>query len=112
MEELHPPMVRRAVDALLTSPGVCAPSLRQAVEAYAAGLWGGIRKGQELPEDLVDDVRKVALYAYKTTGEDIERLKEAGYSEEAIFEITFCASMGAGLARMEQGLTLLKRGGE
>jgi hypothetical protein len=111
MKELYPPKVRRAVDALLTNPGVCVPALRQSVEAYAAGLWGGARKGQELPENLVDYVRKVALYAYKTTDDDIARLKEAGYSEDAIFEITLCASMGAGLALVEQGLALLKRGG-
>jgi hypothetical protein len=111
MKELYPPKVRRAVDALLTKPGVCEPALRQSVEAYAASLWGGVRKGRDLPEDLVDYVRKVALYAYKTTDEDVVRLKEAGYSEDAIFEITLCAGMGAGLARMEQGLSLLKKGG-
>ncbi len=111
MKELYPPKVRRAVDALLTKPGVCAPALRQSVEAYAAALWGGVREDADLPEDLVDYVRKVALHAYKTTDEDIIRLEKAGYSEDAIFEITFCAGMGAGLARMERGLALLKKGG-
>ena len=110
MKGLYPPKIQKAVDALLTSPAVCTPILRQAVEAYAARLWGGNREAQEIPADLVDYVRKVALYAYKTTDEDIQRLKEAGYSEDAIFEITLCASMGAGLARLEHGLTALKGG--
>jgi len=109
MRELYPSKVRKAFDALLTKPGVCSPVLRASVEAYAAGLWGGVRRNQELPADLVDYVRKVALHAYKTTDEDLERLKEAGYSEDAIFEITLCAAMGASLARMEKGLALLGR---
>lgn len=110
MKGLYPLKVQKTVDALLTSPAVCTPMLRQAVEAYAARLWGGIRKPREIPADLVDYVRKVALYAYKTTDEDIQRLKEAGYSEDAIFEITLSASVGAGLARLEHGLMALKRG--
>ncbi|MGA2109348.1 MAG: hypothetical protein ABSH25_17090 [Syntrophorhabdales bacterium] len=109
MKELYPPKVRKAVDALLTKPGVCSPALRASVEAYAAGLWAGVRQKQELPANLIDYVTKVALYAYKTTDEDVTRLKDAGYSEDVVFEITLCASIGAGLARMEKGLTLLKR---
>jgi hypothetical protein len=110
MKGLYPPKVQKVVDALLNSPAVCTPELRQAVEAYAARLCGGKEEPPEIPTDLTDYVRKVALYAYKTTDEDIQRLKEAGYSEDAIFEITLSASMGAGLARLEQGLTVLKGG--
>ncbi len=110
MKDTYPPKVQRAVDALLTNPAVCTPTLRQAVEAYAARLGGGERQASEIPADLVDYVRQVTLYAYKTTDEDIRRLKEAGYSEDAIFEITLCASMGAGLARLERGLDVLKWG--
>jgi len=108
MKGLYPPKVQRAVDALLTSPAICTPMLRQAVEAYAARLWGAATVAPEIPANLVDYVRKVALYAYKTTDEDIRRLEETGYSEDAIFEITLCASMGAGLARLERGLIALK----
>ena len=111
MQDLYPPNVKKAVDALLTSPAVCTPTLRQAVEAYAARLSGGAGEAVEIPADLVEYVRKVALYAYQTTDEDIQRLQEAGYSEDAILEITLCASMGAGLARLERGLTVLKEAG-
>src|SRR5208283_21846 len=110
MKELYPPKVEKAVDALLTKHGACSPALRRSIEAYAAGLGGSTHEAEDLPEELVDYVRKVALYAYKTTDEDVTRLKKAGYSENEIFEITFCASMGADLARMERGLTLLKGG--
>ncbi len=110
MKGLYPFEVQKAVDALFTSPGACTPELRRAVEAYAARLSGGRGEAPEIPADLTDYVRKVALYAYKTTDEDIKRLKEAGYSEDAVFEITLSASMGAGLARLERGLTVLKGG--
>ncbi len=110
MKDLYPPKVQKAVDALLTSPGVCVPKLRQAVEAYAARLCGGSGEPPEIPANLEEYVRKVALYADKTTDEDIQRLKDVGYSEDAVFEITLSASMGAGLARLERGLMVLKGG--
>ena len=88
----------------------CPPELRQAVEAYAAGLSGSATTMPEIPTNLVDYVRKVTLYAYKTTDEDVLALREAGYSEDQIFEITLCASMGAGLGRFERGLSALKGG--
>ncbi len=108
MKNLYPLNVQKAVDALLTSPAVCTPELRQAVEAYSARLCDGREEIPEIPADLTEYVRKVALYAYKTTDEDVQRLKEAGYTEDAIFEITLCASIGAGLARLERGLKVLK----
>jgi alkylhydroperoxidase family enzyme len=108
MKVSYPSKVQTAVNALLTQPAVCTPALRQAVEAYAARLGGGDRPAQELPLELVSYVKKVALYAYKVTDEDVQELKEAGYSEDMIFEITLCASVGAGLARFERGLQALK----
>jgi alkylhydroperoxidase/carboxymuconolactone decarboxylase family protein YurZ len=38
----------------------------------------------------------------------IEALRNAGYSEEAIFEMTLSAAIGAGQARLERGLAALK----
>jgi hypothetical protein len=108
MRELCPPKVRKAVDVLLHSPAVCSPELRQAVESYAARLSGATRPTQAIPSELVAYVEKVTRYAYKVTDEDVQQLREAGYSEDAIFEITLCASMGASLGRLERGLLALK----
>ena len=110
MKRIYPPEVEKAIETLLTHQAVCTPALRRAVEAQAARLGGAQRDVPELPENLSDYVSKVALYAYETTDDDIEQLREAGYSEDAIFEVTLCAAMGAGLARMERGLALLKGG--
>jgi hypothetical protein len=108
MKAIIPPKIQTAVNALLTTPAVLSPALRQTVEAYAAGLGGGVRSIQELPAELADYVSKVALYAYKVTDEDVQGLKDNGYSEDMIFEITLCASLGAGLGRLECGLNAMK----
>jgi hypothetical protein len=109
VKELHPLKVQKAVDSLLThKKGVCTPELRQAIEAYAANLSGGTRETQPLPPAIIAYVDKVVLHAYKITDRDVEQLKAAGYSEDAIFEITLCASVGASLARMERGMMALK----
>jgi alkylhydroperoxidase family enzyme len=108
---LAPPKVQRAAQALLTRPGACTPELRQAVEAHAAALSGGTaRAAPDLPAELVGYVEKVTQHAYQMTDQDVQSLKEAGYSEDAIFEITLCASLGAGLARLERGLLALAGG--
>ena len=39
---------------------------------------------------------------------DVQQLKDAGYSEDAIFEITVTAAVGAGLHRLNTGLALLR----
>ncbi len=116
MTHSPPKQVQKAVNALLTKPGVTTPQLRQAIEARAARLSGGDRTPQEIPReiplDLIEYVDKVISDPHKVTDEDVERLKAAGYSEDAIFEITLCASVGCGMARLERGLRLLERTGD
>ena len=91
-------------DAVLHTPGDADPELRAAVEAYAASLGG--RKGPvpELPAELRPYVEKVAMHAYKVVDADVDGLREAGYSEDAIFELTLAAALGAAQARLEAGL--------
>jgi alkylhydroperoxidase family enzyme len=102
---LTPIKVQKAVEALLTGAGTCAPALRQAVEAHAASLsMGSQLVAQDVPADLVAYVEKVVLHAYQITDQDVQALKDAGYSEDAVFEVTLCASVGASLARLERGL--------
>jgi hypothetical protein len=97
------------VDGVLNSPGETDPALRHAIEEQSAQL--SLRSPQpveQVPPALVAYVKKVALYAYKTTEEDIEVLRRAGYSEDAIFEITASAALGAGMTRLERGLVAMK----
>ena len=86
-------------EAILTTPGDTDPQLRSAVEAYAAG-----RTEAAVPDGLKAYVDKVARNAYKVVDGDVDRLREAGYSEDAIFELTLAAALGAAQARLAAGL--------
>ena len=108
-QERHAAANRRLADAVLGSAGATSPDLRRAIEARAAVLGGGQRpESPPLPEPLAAWVEKVARHAYKTTDEDVEALKHAGYSEDEIFEATVATALGAGLARLERGLAALR----
>jgi alkylhydroperoxidase family enzyme len=52
-------------------------------------------------------LEKVRLHAYRVTDADVQSLKDAGYSEDQIFEHTVSAAVAAGLARLEAGLAAL-----
>lgn len=108
MKNFYPIKLQKAVESLFTSRGAASPALRQAIEAYAAKKSGGVREAQTIPAELVKYVDKVTLYAYKVTDEDVQQLRKAGYSEDAIFEITLSASVGASLARLERGMQALE----
>ncbi|WP_420631375.1 hypothetical protein [Candidatus Leptofilum sp.] len=107
----YSPKVQDLVEAVLTSPGHCSPELRQTVEAVAATRWGARRMPTAaLPEALRPYLEKVIFTAYKVTDKDIQRLIDAGYSEDELFELTVCAALGSGLARMEKTMELLGGG--
>lgn len=103
----YPPNVQKLVDSVLAAPAESSPEMRQAVEAFAARTAGGRRVDAELPENLRSYIDKVSRHAYKVTDKDINRLIEAGYSEDELFELTICAALGAGLARLEKTMSLL-----
>lgn len=105
MNDRHAANIQRLFDAVRTSPGETDSRFRRVIEEQSAGM--SINAGetmQELPPELANYVNKVALNAYKVTDEDIEALRRAGYSEDAIFEITLSAAIGAARVRLERGL--------
>jgi alkylhydroperoxidase family enzyme len=105
------PLFRDLVKSILTTPGDTDPVLRETVEARSAELGGGLGERSapgEIPAALRAYVDKVALHAYKVTDRDIDELKKAGYSEDAIFEITLSAALGAGQSRLERALAALR----
>lgn len=97
----HTEAVERVAEAVLGTPGDAELELRRAVATYAAG-------GEaEIPADLRPYVDKVARNAYKVTDGDVDALREAGYSEDAIFELTLAAALGAARARLDAGLAAM-----
>lgn len=101
------------VDSVLEGRGDSAPSLRRAAAgraAQAAGLAPDEEDaGAALPEALHTYVDKVALHAYKVLDRDVEHLLAAGYTQDAVFEITISTALGAARARLARGLELLHR---
>jgi hypothetical protein len=99
----------RLANAVLTSPGATEPLFRQAIASRAtASTCSTKNTPADLPAPVSSYVQKVALHAYKIVDGDVAALKHAGYTEDAIFEITLCAALGAGRARLERGLAALK----
>ena len=109
MQERYTEHNRSLAEAILHSPGETSSALRCASEAHAAQLSGrASSQVSQLPPEVERYLSKVALHAYKVTDGDIEALRIAGYNEDAIFELTLSAALGAGMARLEQGLAALK----
>jgi alkylhydroperoxidase family enzyme len=115
MSERPEALAARLRSTVLTAPGTTDSALRRAVEQRAAEA-GGRADGEReevgrIPSELSDYVSKVIHHAHRVTDEDVERLKQAGYSEDAIFEVTVAAALGAGMGRLERGLAALRGGG-
>jgi hypothetical protein len=109
LQQRYSDLVRVLRDSVLGAAGDTDAAVRRSVAAYAAthGAAGG-SGAEAVPDALRTYVDKVGRFAYRVTNEDVEALKHAGYSEDAIFEVTVSAAVGAGLHRLERGLTALR----
>ncbi|MEP7124005.1 MAG: hypothetical protein ABJE95_23965 [Byssovorax sp.] len=103
MTSALPARMQALVARFFEGRGETDPALRRAVAERAKGA-----ESDGIPAAIEGYVEKVALHAYRITDEDIVALRAAGYSEDAIFEITLSAALGAGLVRMERGLAALR----
>jgi hypothetical protein len=93
MHGRHAEVMRRVHDAVLGADGSLPYETRLALAA-----------GREIPDELKPYAEKVARHAYRITDRDIEALREAGYDDDAIFEVTVAVALGAGLYRRDVGL--------
>ena len=109
----HAALTKRLLDAVLATSGHTATKLRRAVFARArpssppSGTARGTG-GEDIAPDLAGYVDKVALHAYKVTDEDLAALKQAGHSDDVLFEVTVSTALGAALGRLERGLSALR----
>ena len=98
----------RLVDSVLTTPGHLQPDLRRAILARAAATASpGAAAPAPVPPTLAGYVDKVALHAYRVTDADVAALRRAGNADDALFEVTVAAAVGAALGRLERGLAAL-----
>jgi hypothetical protein len=111
--ERYSMQVKQLLKAVLSSPGVIDPALREAIECFSAGLSDSTDViTREILPIVHMYLEKVTRHAYRVIEDDMERFQKAGYSEEAIFEITVSAALGAGMGRLELGLAALQEGGK
>ena len=73
-----------------------------------AELRATARPDRPAPPELAPYLEKVRLHAYQVTDADVQRLKDAGFTEDEIFEHTVSAAVAAGLERLEAGLAALR----
>jgi len=109
----------RLVDGVLSARGHTPPELRRAVLERALGPHplskpvtssplSGTERGTGGEDSLAAYVDKVARHAYKVTDDDLAALQRAGHSDDALFEVTVAAALGAALGRLERGLAALR----
>ena len=76
-------------------------------EHLIADLREAAQPDRSAPPEFAAYLEKVRNAAYKVTDADVQALKDAGYSDDEIFEQTVAAAVGAGLHRLDQGLACL-----
>ena len=62
---------------------------------------------RDAPPEFAAYLEKVRSRAYEVTDADVQALKDAGFSEDEIFEQTVSAAVGAGLERLDAGMRAL-----
>ena len=96
MSDDHDVRFRRLLREVLESPGELPPAVRAQAAAEAP-----------LPEPLASFARKLRAGA-PVHGEDVEALRRAGYSEDAVFELTVAVALGLAKRRLDEGLRALQ----
>jgi len=96
---------KRLVDAVLNGPGDTPGTLRRTILEHARETPGA--KGN-LPPSLTHYVDTVARHAYKVTDAELAALQQAGEADNALFESTVAAAVGAALHRLDRGMTALR----
>jgi alkylhydroperoxidase family enzyme len=76
-------------------------------DALVERLREAAQPDREAPPDFAPYLDKVRRNAYRVTDENVQALKDAGYSEDVIFEQTVSVAVAAGLERLEAGLEAL-----
>jgi hypothetical protein len=94
----HDAAIQRLHDAVLGERGVLPRATRLALAT-----------GRGIPGELRPYADRVARHAYRVTESDLEALRDAGYDDDAIFELTVSVALGVGLHRRDIGLDALAR---
>ncbi|MDQ3895642.1 MAG: hypothetical protein M3326_00070 [Actinomycetota bacterium] len=100
--------LQTVADSLLDAEGDLPREMRAAAFAHASAVAGRPVPGAApLPEPLGGFVAKVTAQAYRIGDADVDALRQAGYSDDAILEAVLSTAVGAGLSRLEIGLNAI-----
>jgi alkylhydroperoxidase family enzyme len=91
--------LKRLLDVITSSTGETSRELRAAPQPAE----------DDVPPSLSPYVDAVLRHAYRINDSDVETLRTT-HSDDVIFEVTVNAAVGAGAARLERALALLKDG--
>lgn len=113
MSDRYADYVTRLRKTVLEGAGETPSELRQAAAERSSSLGGrpipaAATPRPSLPAALSQFVDTIARRAFEVTDGDVAALRAAGYSEDAVFEILAATALGAGLGRLERGLTALR----
>jgi hypothetical protein len=100
-------------DAVLSDPFAhLLDNLRAAALSEKGELSLDLRRAaaqnQGLPASLAPVVDKIARHAYRITDEDILSLKQAGLSEDQIYELVVAAAVGRACVLADSALAALR----
>ncbi len=76
-------------------------------DALITDLREAAQPDRPAPPEFAAYLDKVRDEAYQVTDADVQALKDAGFSDDEIFEQTVAAAVAAGLHRLERGLACL-----
>jgi len=96
MSDRYAPLLAELEKTVLDSPGTTSPALRRAAAERG-----------ELPESLAGYVDLLHEHADRIGVADIAALHRAGHDDDAIFEITVAAAVGAASYRCQRALAVL-----
>ena len=76
-------------------------------DGLIAGLRVAAQPDRPAPAEFERYLAKVRREAYNVTDSDVQALKDAGFSDDEIFDQTVAAAVASGLHRLERGLACL-----
>lgn len=71
-------------------------------------LRAAARPDRSAPPELEPYLEKVRHHAYRVTDADVDALRALGFDENELFEQTVSVAVGAGLARLDAALAVLR----
>ncbi|MEZ4269080.1 MAG: hypothetical protein R3F39_22220 [Myxococcota bacterium] len=108
MSASEDPWIRGLRETVLEGPGVTSTALRARIVARGAGDAVADGDHEGLTSAVSQYVDRIRDAAHTMDDQDLERLREDGYDDDGVFEVTVVAAVGAGLARLERVRALLR----